>query len=114
MNDPLLAFIYSNSHQPLYHSPWADPENSVRGMCVCVWGGGGLTTVFLVINLAYETPLRSKWTHIGSNSYSRGSVPVFLRRKPIATCDFSGRSGPLSLTLDQRMQPTVVNLQKPT
>ena len=29
----------------------------------------------------------------GSNRFSRESVPVFLR-KPIASCDFSGRSGP--------------------
>ena len=61
------------------------------GVCVCVWGGGGLTSffcLFAVINVfhrgPYGPPSRSKRTP------SRGvSVPVFLG-KHLAIWDFPG------------------------
>ena len=65
----------------------ADPESSVKWRRVLA-----TFSPFLVINVfhvgPYEPPSRSNWT-VGSNCFSRGSVPVFLR-KSIATCDFPG------------------------
>ena len=52
----------------------ADPENIILG-----GGGGGPDSCFVfVINVFHK-----------ENSFTRGSVPVFLRQT-IATCDFQG------------------------
>ena len=66
--------------------PIADPENSVRGVPI----------FFLVISIfyrgPYRPPLRSNWTPLGPIFFSKGSLPVPLR-KHIATCDFLRGSG---------------------
>ena len=43
----------------------------------------------------------------GPNCFLRGSVPVFLR-KPIATFDFAGESGPPVPPLDLPMYGTIL------
>ena len=66
------------------HCACADPENSVMRM--------GVLKTFLFINVFHRGPCgpppRSNWT-LGSNCFSRGSVPVIIR-KQTATCDFPG------------------------
>ena len=54
---------------------------------------------FLVINIFHREPYGPPIGPEGSNRFSMGggggsgALPLFLR-KPIATCDFPGRSGP--------------------
>ena len=57
-----------------------NPENSVTGI---------LKLFSRVSQRAVRTSLEKQLDPLGSNCYSRGSLPVFIR-KHIATCDFPG------------------------
>ena len=68
---------------------------SLAVICKCPWGpavsNGGSRIIFLVINVFHRGPHdpREAIGPLGSNCFSRGSVPEFLM-KHIVTCDFKG------------------------
>ena len=88
--DPLPPFL--DQHMRFCTVACADPESPVR--VVRGWGAGVvLTTVFShqrVSQRVVRTSLEKQW----SIYFSRGSVPDFLRKRILATCNLpvGGRS----------------------